>query len=476
MGISGALSIDGTLDATTNMNEIVYNGSNQTIYQPNGTTPGYSGLGIQQNSGGTVTLGESIQILDSLKMITGNINPNGHTLEIGNGISRTGNISWVDGTVVGPMKRWFGTSANSTQASGIFPVGISDQNRMAVINFAETTAGGYIVMEYKDELPVVLDDNDEPLDDPFGLPLTYIVNGQRKYIQNADLTGYWDITPYSAAGVAYDALDNNKFDITLRINSDIIQNAPVTANPPGMRIIRAKGNPSAAHEPFEIGATAAIVSQVPGSVPGTDFMVRSNNLQGFSWFNIGGDNETPLPVELLFSNGQCTEQGNILRWATASEYNSAHFDVEVSRDGENWIRTDRISSAGFSTQTLNYQSTDFAKSEGTLYYRLRQVDISGDEKLYNPIAVTCGDNKQLFTTYPNPSGETFTLVVNDENLVGQATLNIRDINGRLVTRSSIEVLSGMNSYQVSDKLPSGIYFIQIENGKNTSTTLRHSVK
>jgi hypothetical protein len=150
--------------------------------------------------------------------------------------------------------------------------------------------------------------------------------------------------------------------------------------------------------------------------------------------------------------------------------------VDVSRDGENWIRTDRISSAGFSTQTLNYQSTDFAKSEGTLYYRLRQVDISGDEKLYNPIAVTCGDNKQLFTTYPNPSGETFTLVVNDENLVGQANLNIRDINGRLVTQSSIEVLSGMNSYEVSDKLPSGIYFIQIENGKSTSTTLRHSVK
>lgn len=477
MGISGTLTIDGTLDATANANEIVYNGSNQTIYQPNGTIPGYSGLGIQQNSGGVVTLGESIKVLDNLNMTEGNIDPNGHTLEIGKDVSRTGNVNWVDGTVLGSIKRWFGTSANSTQASGIFPVGLADENRLAVINFTGSTDGGYIVMEYKSGKPTVLDENDQPLADPFGLPLTYINSqGLRRYIQNADATGYWDITPYSSADVAYGALDDNTFDITLRMNSQIIQNNPVTANPPGMRIIRAKGNPIAAHDPFEIGASAAIITQVQGSTPGTDFLVRSNGLQGFSWFNIGGDNETPLPVELLYFNGQCTEEGNVLRWATASEFNSSHYDVEASRDGENWNVVNTITAAGFSAEKLNYQTVDMAKNEGTMYYRLRQVDINGDERVYNPIAVTCGLSGSLLTTYPNPSGESFTLLISDESLVGQAILNIRDINGRLVTSTKINILSGSNSYEINEALTSGIYFIQVENGTKVSSVLRQSVR
>ena len=179
---------------------------------------------------------------------------------------------------------------------------------------------------------------------------------------------------------------------------------------------------------------------------------------------------------MLYFNGQCTAEGNVLRWATASEHNSSHFDVEKSRDGENWNVVNTIAAAGFSTEKLNYQTVDMAKNEGTMYYRLRQVDINGDERVYNPIAVTCGVNENRLTTYPNPSGESFTLLISDESLVGQAVLNIRDINGRLVTSTKINILSGANSYEINEALPSGMYFIQVENGTKVSSVLRQSVR
>jgi hypothetical protein len=472
-GIKGALTMNGTLDATTNVNEIKYNGSNQTIYQANGTVPGYSGLTIAQTSG-NATLGEKVTVLSNFKMSGGNLaTTSSNIIEIGNSASTTGNVTWTTGTVVGPMKRWFGTSANSTQASGIFPVGLSDQNRLAIINFTGATDGGYIVMDYKTGSPTVLDENDEPLEDPFGLPMEYSVNGQRNYIQNADLTGYWDITPYSSAGVAYAALDANTFDITLRINSDVIQNNPVTANPPGMRIIRAKGNPSAAHDPFEIGATTATITQVPGSDPGTDFFVRSNGLEGFSWFNIGGDNETPLPVELLSFSGVCTENEIKLTWSTASEFNSDYFEIQKSTDGNNWRSIQTQAAAGISSSLLNYSFSDFEKSNGA-YYRLNQVDINGDTRMYDPIFVDCEGNASQLITYPNPSKDGFNIAISDSKLVGESILIIRDAMGKVVLTKSIIITEGMNLFPIaSNEIENGVYFITIENENDNTKTIKH---
>lgn len=476
-GISGTLTNNGTLDATSNINTLLFNGSNQTIVEPNGAIPGFSCLSINQTSG-NVTLGERVRVLDTLRLLKGNIiTESSKKLEIGNSTTKTGNVNWTAGTVVGPMKRWFGTAANSTQASGIFPVGLdvegTVENRLAVINFTGTTDGGYIVMEYKSGKPTVLGEDELPLADPFGLPLMYTVNGQRNYIQNADATGYWDITPYSSADVAYQALDNNNFDITLRMNSQIIQANPVTANPPGMRIIRAKGNPSAPHDPFEIGAAAAIITEVPGSTPGTDFYVRSNGLQGFSWFNIGGDNETPLPVELLSFNGICSENGVELNWSTASEFNSAYFEVQKSTEGNNWRTIQTQAAAGFSTELQTYSYVDFEKSNAA-YYRLNQVDINGDNKIYDPIFINCDGTSTQLSTYPNPSKGGFNVAVSDSKFVGESSLIIRDAMGKEVLRKLITVEEGVNLFPIeADEIENGVYFISIENSNVEIRTIKH---
>ena len=456
----------GSINASNSNSNVIFTNSS-ALSLPTGLFTSGSVSNLTVNGGG-LSIAEDIQVPNSLTMTAGNINFSAGTLEIGSGIANTGNVTWSAGSVIGSMKRWFGTSANSSQASGIFPVGIAGQNRLAIINFTETTAGGYILMEYKTGTP-----NNSTPSNPFGLPMSYISGGQTNYIQNADLTGYWDITPYSAAGVAYDALDVNTFDITLRINSDAIQTNPVTANPPGMRIIRAKGNPSAPHDPFEVGATTAIIQQVPGSDPGTDFYVRSNGLEGFSWFNIGGDNETPLPVELLSFSGVCSENEIKLTWSTASEFNSDYFEIQKSIDGNNWRSIQTQAAAGISSSLLNYSFSDFEKSDGA-YYRLNQVDINGDTRMYDPIFVDCEGNASQLITYPNPSKDGFNIAISDSKLVGESILIIRDAMGKVVLTKSIIIDEGMNLFPIaSNEIENGVYFITIENENNNTKTIKH---
>jgi len=388
-------------------------------------------------------------------MTQGNIvTSSSNKLEIGSSTSSLGSVSWTVGTVVGPMRRWFAGATNSTAASGLFPVGLSTVNRYAQINFtAAPGSGGYIDMEYKSGVPTTV------------TPWTYLTTPDGQLIQTFENEGYWDITPYDASGNAYPSgLNTSAFTLKLRANGlTSVNDISVT------RIIRSPGPDHTTWEPagFHISPTGSI----------SDFVIQSNTVTGFSWFNIGAPNNSPLPVELLNFNGTC-EEGNVnLLWQTASEFNSSHFDVEKSTDGETWRVMATIPSAGTSNELLTYQTVDNNGTFGSNYYRLRQVDNDGKEKLYDPINVSCVETTVgYFTSYPNPSGSDFQVVVNDKEILGACTLNIVDAQGKVIDQRSIEVKDGINMYVISEKLNPGIYFLNISNGTKTTQVIRHAIK
>lgn len=168
-----------------------------------------------------------------------------------------------------------------------------------------------------------------------------------------------------------------------------------------------------------------------------------------------------LPVELLYFNGECTEEGNILRWATASEYNSLYFDVERTRDGETWLTIGTINSAGFSNNKIDYELLDSTKNNTIEYYRLKQVDINGDYKIYNPIVVSCDDKFNNFLTYPNPSDKKFTLLIGNQFSTYNLTVKMINSAGLVVLSKEIEVKPGTNSYEIEHELTIGLYYILI---------------
>ncbi|AHJ95882.1 hypothetical protein Hsw_0287 [Hymenobacter swuensis DY53] len=111
---------------------------------------------------------------------------------------------------------------------------------------------------------------------------------------------------------------------------------------------------------------------------------------------------TPLPVELMqFSAMPEGLQAVRLNWATASEVNSAHFEVQRSLDGRTFVAVGTVAAAGSSMASRRYTLLDaWPPAVAVLYYRLRQVDQDGTFS-YSPVRVV--SRTTVLYLYPNPA-------------------------------------------------------------------------
>ena len=383
LNVIGNIDINGSLSG---IGSITMNGtSDQTI---SSISP-FPNLTVNKTSG-NLTLSTPVKVSGTLTMTQGNIytTPT-NILEVGTSTSTLGSVSWESGSIIGPLKRWFGTSTNSTQTSGIFPIGgnIPSKgilNRYAQVNFTQSPNGGYIIVEYKTGNPGL----------STGLPIWT----PTQYIQNYEEEGYWDITPYNSSGVTYGALNTFTYTLKLRMNTPSTNDGSYLTSLSRIRIISSKG-PS--HASWVVAGTQG-VGQVQLALG--DYLLEETGVTGFSWFNGGGDNNNPLPVELTQFEATSYPQWNVVKWTTASENNSSHFDIESSTDGENWRKITTIPSAGNSIQELKYSYIDYNLNELT-YYRLQQFDIDGKFETYGPILVTKTITEKKIVKYINLIGQ-----------------------------------------------------------------------
>ena len=224
-----------------------------------------------------------------------------------------------------------------------------------------------------------------------------------------------------------------------------------------------------------------LIPDFPDAVEqGSAFIFASSNymvwgdLTSFSVFGGAGGTGEPLPVELLSFSGECQNQTSVLNWSTASEYNSAYFDIEKSENGFDWEVIHSVDAAGFSSSLVEYQYVDLNKFYNTSYYRLNQFDIDGRNEYYGPIEVSCEEQSRLMT-FPNPSDASFSLLINDPRFLGEVNIKILDAHGKIVGFKELNVLEGVNVYPWNgNALEEGMYFISLETPLN-NVTLRHVV-
>ena len=185
-----------------------------------------------------------------------------------------------------------------------------------------------------------------------------------------------------------------------------------------------------------------------------------------------------LPVELLSFDGTCNDNLITLNWRTATEHNTSHFDVLKSRDGENWSKLTTLNSAGNSTQELSYSTKDENAIDGNNYYKLIQYDIDGVSDEYGPINVICnGNSKGYFSTFPNPSSESFQVALNNKNMIGNGKIEIQDSKGSIVLEKEIEIKGGINLYNLDVlNIVSGVYYIKVTSNEFSTNTLKQIIK
>lgn len=160
-----------------------------------------------------------------------------------------------------------------------------------------------------------------------------------------------------------------------------------------------------------------------------------------------------LPVELISFTATKQNSDVNLQWKTAQETNSHHFDVERSLDGTNFNTIATKAAAGNSNTVLvyNYTDADAAAFGGTVYYRLKLVDIDGSYK-YSPIAAVNFPSvaTRLVRYYPTTVAAGTPLateLISDKN----QKMNVQyfDANGKLLATGSKNLVQGFNKVDLA---------------------------
>jgi hypothetical protein len=215
--------------------------------------------------------------------------------------------------------------------------------------------------------------------------------------------------------------------------------------------------------------------QAANTTAGTATVTRSG-IPSFSDFAIGvrlQQSTFALPVQLIYFAAEKKENDGYLTWATASEINNDHFDIERSVDGVTFVKVGTVAGHGNSNQTISYDYTDpniVALNVSTVYYRLNQVDIDGHSQYSNIAAVdmTQGENTfHITSVYPNPFTDHFSLSIYTP---AAQTLRIAvyNVTGQIVSDETVNADAGLNVYNVSklSGLASGFYTLNINAGLN----------
>lgn len=111
---------------------------------------------------------------------------------------------------------------------------------------------------------------------------------------------------------------------------------------------------------------------------------------------------TLLPVSLLNFTADAISDNKVeLKWATGREENNNHFIIERSTDGQSYTAIGIVKGQLNAELTTNYSFTDNDPEPGVSYYRLRQTDVNGTERILEVRTVTIRDVAVRIS--PNPA-------------------------------------------------------------------------
>ncbi|MEZ4883146.1 MAG: proprotein convertase P-domain-containing protein [Chitinophagales bacterium] len=183
---------------------------------------------------------------------------------------------------------------------------------------------------------------------------------------------------------------------------------------------------------------------------------------------ISGDGDlcTTLPVDLIEFTGEVLEEGNLLKWVTASELNNDYFVLEHSMDGQNYEVIAEVDGQGTTSEVHSYDFMHRNAPIGLSYYRLSQIDFDGERSAYSVITLRRKSmDMQLLNIRPVPSDSWVTITFingSDEDV----TLTIHSVDGRWINTQTLSAKQGVNEYTIDiSAYASGLYHLQLANGR-----------
>lgn len=178
-----------------------------------------------------------------------------------------------------------------------------------------------------------------------------------------------------------------------------------------------------------------------------------------SWSIVFGS--TALPLDLLGFSGLSHTGYNELQWSTASEKNTASFEIQRTLDGNNYQTIGTIAAKGSGSN--HYSFRDQNAASGANLYRLRMVDISGAYTYSKTVKISGKSAKDTGIEFaPNPVKDVFTVIINNKNLLNTDAKIINSL-GQTVHTFKIDK---ENIQHNIGHLPAGVYFLRLNDGNH----------
>ncbi len=368
-----------------------------------------------------VVLGRTATVLGALVLTSGVLYTTASNL-LALGTSATSTSGSATSYVSGPMTK-------TGSANFVFPVGKGGLWRRTALSALTATAT--FQAEYFDNNWVFVTPVNSPLD-------------------NVSTIEYWTVDRIAGSGNARLSLYWESATA-----SDI-------NNCPDLTIARWNGSSW-----DERAATTVAGSSCSGT--GTGTILTTVAVTAFSPFTFASKTASlnTLPVELTEFTARCNASKVQLNWSTATEKNSDHFVIERSGDGTQWAALGQVKGAGNSYAPKAYFFDDTPPGGTLVYYRLRQVDANGQQKISPVINADCENSivENEIVIYPNPSGNDFTAEFYHRQNGAKTNIRITDMLGKTCWQQTVTAVKGWNKLYVPHELSTGSYivFISSEN-------------
>jgi len=173
----------------------------------------------------------------------------------------------------------------------------------------------------------------------------------------------------------------------------------------------------------------------------------------------------PLPVTFTSFNAKKLNAGTQLNWKVGTEENLKGYEIEKSANGR------EFTSVGFvpATGQAAYTFTDAQINQGTVFYRIRNVDIDGQFKYSNILSLKNGASNLILRAFPLPASNKLT--IQHEAVFNSGRINISTADGSIVKRiipakGSLETIINLSG------LKSGVYVLLFDSGNGKIQTMK----
>lgn len=389
---------------------VTFNGTVEQTIGGSQTTNFYN-LTINKSSN-TVTLSKSASVSNTLTMTSGVVNTTAtNVLNLTSTATTTG--SSATSYINGPFKK-----TNLTSAF-VFPVGTNDKLRSVTISGATVSTDAFTV-EYT-----------------YGMPND--TSAKPTGVNTISSREYWTITRTGTGNATVAITWNDSSRVT---------------TPANLRMVRWNG-------------TSWVNLSGTASGTASSGTLTVTGVSSFNNFTFGSTTSiNPLPVKLISFIAKVSDNATQLNWATATELNNDHFEIERSIDGISFNKIGEVTGNGTTKNLSKYNYSDNQIAEvaaTTVYYRLKQIDFNGNFEYSNIITVSIASENTLkiSNAFPNPfQGSlniSFTLPSNSD-----VTISLVDAKGQVVATEEMNGRKGNNNFEFNtSELANGMYFINI---------------